>query len=239
MHFIKDLRLSAAKFIAPKEFYESDFRMVDGLLLPPDWHKGDLAPQSTLLRPVGEPLRPIRGSAEMLYIIYNSATSLTSQPVKQPTGTAITTMLQLTPNANCNIKIIEWGVSFDGTSGSATPGEWVLIDTTSIFATMSTAHATADIGSYNLSAIAQNGATTAGFPLQIGTALTGFATTTVTEGTTTVSRVGDIQLLPATAPYVKQYPLSREFEHGGNHALRVRCLTAATVNCYIYAIFAA
>ncbi len=215
-----------------------DMRLVDGIWLPPDWHKSDLAPQSTLLRQVGEPLRPIGGGSAGLYLVYNSAISLTAMPVKQPTGSAIQTMMCIGPNANANIRVIEWGVSFDAFVAVA-PGEWQLVDTTAIFPTMSTAYATADIQSYNLSTLAQNGATTAGFPLQIGASLSGFATTTVTEGSTTVARGDAPVLLPPTAPFVKQFPLGREFEHGGGHCLRIRCLTPATVNAYCYIIFEA
>lgn len=237
-----DMRQSEGGLWVPRGFHYNEggmeFRQVDGVTLPPDWHKGDLAPQSTLLRGVGEPLRELKGGSAGLYMVYNSAISLTAAPVKQPTGTAIQTMMCIGPNANANIRIIEWGVSLDGIA-AATPGEWTLIDTTAIFPTMTTAYAAADIQSYTLSTLAQNGATTAGWPLQIGSALSGFATTTVTEGTTTVARVGDLQLLPPTAPYVKQFPLGREFEQGAGHCLRIRCTTAASINAYCYVIFEA
>lgn len=175
------------------------------------------------------------------YMVYNSAQATTAAPVKQATGTAIRTMMQLAPLVSSfPIRIIEWGCSFDG-SAAATPGEVELFACTGA-ATMTTAYAAADIQPYGdrLNTPA-NTAGTSGSPLSLGTALSGFATTSVTEGTVANYRGFDLQLIAPTSQYVKQFPLGREPQLGGNSAtqefLRCRMTFGTTVNAYIYVIF--
>lgn len=166
-----------------------------------------------------------------MYLVANSAMPTTAAPVKQPTGTAIRTMLQLATSSGNPIKVIEWGISFDGTA-SATPVQCELIDTATVAATMSTAHVAAGVMLYDL--VSDGGAST----LSLGsTALTGFATAAVTEGTITAIRTGDQQLIPPSSLYAKQFPQGREFMVPGGRFLRIRVTATATVNCYCYVIF--
>jgi hypothetical protein len=175
------------------------------------------------------------------YMVYNSSQATTAAPVKQPTGTAIRTMMQLAPLASgFPIRIIEWGCSFDG-SAAATPGEVELFSTT-VAATMSTAYAAADIQPYGSRLdFPANTSGTSGTPLSLGTSLSGFATAAVTEGTVATYRGFDVQLIAPTGQYVKQFPLGREPQIGGNSStqeyLRVRMTFGTTVNAYIYVIF--
>jgi hypothetical protein len=168
------------------------------------------------------------------YLVYNSADATTAAPVKQPTGTSIRTMLQIAPNVP--IKVFEWGCSFDG-SAAATPGQVELVDTGTVFATMSTAFVVGDVQTFTDSNAVANTGTSAGVPLGIGAAFSGFATAAVTEGSTTVTRNGDLQMLPPTGPYVKQFPLGREFYVPSGHALRVRMTFGTSVNAYCYVLF--
>lgn len=168
------------------------------------------------------------------YVAYNSAMVTTASPVKQPTGTAIRTMMQLAPGVP--MRVIEWGVSFDG-SAAATPGIVELIDTGTVFATLSTAYAVADIQTYGDPNAPANTAGASGVPLNLGTALSAFATAAGTEGTPTATRMGGVGLIAPTNQYEKQMPLSREFEVPAGHALRVRMNFGATVNTLIYVIF--
>ena len=172
--------------------------------------------------------------AAQTYIVYNSAMATTAAPVAQPTGTAIRTMLLLKPNANSPVRIISWGCSFDG-SAAATPGKVELVETGTVFPTMSTAFVNADIQRVGDSAGPAQG-DIANFPIDVtGTATAGFATAAVTEGTTTVTRMADLHLLPPTGPYVFQFPLGREFECTKGGALRVRVTFGTTVNmiCWV------
>lgn len=167
----------------------------------------------------------------------NSAAPTTAAPVKQPTGTAIRTMMQLAPAAGYPMRVIAWGCSFDG-SAAATPGQVEIFWTTVAATGLSTAYAAADIMKYGDNNAPTNTAGTSGVPFNLGTGLSGFATGAVTEGTVANYRLIDTQLLPPTAPYVPQYPLGRESEGNGAAAaefLRVRVTFGTTVNmtCWV------
>jgi hypothetical protein len=172
------------------------------------------------------------------YTIYNSAQASTAAPVKQPTGTAIRTMMQLAPLVSSfPVRLIEWGFSLDS---YATAGEVELFACTGA-ATMSTAYAAADVQPFgDRLNTPPNTSGSSGSPLSLGTALSGFATTSVTEGTVANYRGFDLQLDPQ-GPFCKQYPLGREPQFGGNSAtqefLRCRMTFGTSVNAYIYAIF--
>ena len=168
------------------------------------------------------------------YAIYNSSLATTAAPVKQPTGTSIRTMMQIAPNVP--IKVFEWGCSFDG-SAAATPGQVELVDTGTVFATMSTAYVVGDVQTFSDSNAAANTSGSSGVPLGIGAALSGFATAAVTEGSTTTTRNGDLQMIAPTSQYLKQFPLGREFYVPAGHALRVRVTFGSSVNMYCYVIF--
>lgn len=170
-----------------------------------------------------------------LYLIQNSAAGTTTAPVKQPTGTAIRTMLQIKPGATTPLKIIEWGISFDG-SAAATPGQVELFES-DVAATMSTAAVAADITKYDGDALMGGDPTTD--YISVGTTATGFATAAVTEGTTTTSRMFDLQMIAPTNQYIKQFPLGREPFLQVSKFCRVRVTFGATVNAYIYVIVAA
>lgn len=173
------------------------------------------------------------------YIVHNSAMVTTAAPVKQPTGAAIRTMMQLAPGAGgfTSIRVIEWGCSFDG-SAAATPGIVELVDTGTVFATaLSTAYAAADIQTWGDPNALANTAGTGGLPLNLGTGLSGFSTAAVTEGSPSTTRMGDVQLIAPTNQYIKQFPLGREFEVKSGNALRVRATFATTVNMLCYIIF--
>jgi hypothetical protein len=170
-------------------------------------------------------------------MIYNSAQATTAAPVKQPTGTAIRTMMQLAPAAGYAMRVIEWGCSFDGSS-AATPGQVELFATT-VAATMSTAYGTGDIQPYGDPNAAPNTSGSSGVPLNLSTSTSGFATAAVTEGSVANYRGFDVQMVSPTNQYVKQFPLGREPElngHATTEYLRVRMTFGTTVNAYIYVI---
>lgn len=168
--------------------------------------------------------------AEKLYVLQNSANPTTAAPVKQPTGSAIRTMLQIQAPSTESLTVVEWGISFDGTSATAVPVQCELL-TTTVGATMSTASVAADITKLNqpndVASLVTLGATTN----------TGFATAAVTEGTPANVRVLDLQLVSPTSGYVKQWPLGREPMVAASAFIRVRVTAAATVNAYIYVVW--
>ena len=172
----------------------------------------------------------------MQYLIYNSALATTAAPTSQPTGAALRTMMQLKVGTNFNgAKVVEWGISFDGTTAN-TPGKVELVETGTIFATMSTAYAAADIQPWGDPNTPANTAGASGIPFNLATTASGFATAGVTEGTVTTTRMLDVQMLPPTAPYVKQFPYGREPMLNVGTATRVRVTFGTTVNVIIYMI---
>ncbi len=125
-------------------------------------------------------------------------------------------------------KIIEWGVSFDG-SAAATPGKVELIET-DVAATV-TAYVAADLTKYDDAAL-QGGDPTTNL-IVVGTSSSGY--TASVEGSITVVRTFDLQLLPPTAPYVKQFPLGREPVVQISKFCRIRVTFGTSINasCYL------
>jgi hypothetical protein len=165
------------------------------------------------------------------YIVYNGAMPTTAATAKVTTGTSIKTLLQVKPAVP--IKVVEWGISFDG-SAAATPGICELIDTGTVFATV-TAAVAADVMPFFDPAAPANSAGTGGTPLNLGTSASGYTATA--EGTITATRVGDTQLVAPTNQYVKQFPLGREFGVPAGDSLRVRVTFGAAVSALAYVIF--
>lgn len=161
-----------------------------------------------------------------LYLIANGPMPTTAAQAVVTTGTAIKTLLQLKPFNTC--KIVEWGISFDG-SAAATPIKCELLDTGTVFATV-TASADADVT--KLGSVEDAAASVVG--LTLGTAATGY--TASAEGTITAVRLFDVQLIAPTNQYVKQFPLGREPKCIIGNAVRIRVTAGAAVNCYAYCV---
>lgn len=146
------------------------------------------------------------------------------------TGTAIKTLLQLKPSATVIARIVEWGISLDG-SAAATPGKVELIET-DVAATV-TAFVAADITKYDSDALAGGDPTTN--LIQVGTAASGY--TASAEGSITATRDLDApQLIAPTNQFIKQFPLGREPIIQINKFARIRVTFAAAINAYCYMI---
>lgn len=163
------------------------------------------------------------------YLIQNGVAGTTAAPVKVTTGAVIKTMLQVKPSATLGMHIVEWGISFDG-SAAATPGNVELMET-DVAATV-TALAAADITKLDAAALMGGDPTTN--LIQVGTTATGY--TSSNEGTPTVARLFDWQLLPPTGPYVKQFPLGERPHVQIAKFLRVRVTFAVAINAACYVI---
>lgn len=160
-----------------------------------------------------------------LYFAANGAMPTTAALVKVTTSTAIKTMLQIASSATRPLKVVEWGISFDG-SAAATPIQCELIQT-DVAATV-TAHVAAGVQPYDDPNAPASTVT-------LGTAATGY--TASAEGSITTTKYGDLQLVSPTNQYVKQWPLGREFQVPVSKFLRVRVTAAAAVNAYTYIIW--
>jgi hypothetical protein len=160
-----------------------------------------------------------------LYIAYNAPAPTTASLVAVATGTAIKTLLQVATPSTKRIRVVEWGISFDG-SAAATPVEVELIQT-DVAATV-TAHVAAGVPPYNDSAAEAS-------LMTLGTAATGY--TASAEGSIAATRVLDAQLVSPTNQFVKQFPLGREPEVPISKFLRIRVKAGTTVNAICYVIW--
>jgi hypothetical protein len=164
-----------------------------------------------------------------IYTIYNGPAPTTAAQVVVSTGTAIKTLLQVKPGATKNAKIIEWGISFDG-SVAAVPIKCELLET-DVAATV-TASAAADIVKTDDNALTGGDPTTA--LIAVGTTSTGY--TASAEGSITATRMFDAQLIAPTNQYVKQFPLGREPTIQISKFGRIRVTAPAAVNAYCYMV---
>ena len=157
-----------------------------------------------------------------LYFIANGPMQTTAAFASVTTGTAIKTLLQVATPSTTSIRVIEWGISFDG-SAAATPIKVELLQT-DVAATVTSLTPTL-WGDPNAPASLCVGGTSA-------TGYTGSA-----EGTITATRMFDPQLIAPTSQYVKQYPLGREPWVPVSKFLRVRVTAGAAVNAYCYIVW--
>lgn len=163
------------------------------------------------------------------YLIPNGPSPTTAAQVAVTTGTAIKTMLQVKASATNILKIKEWGISFDGFA-AALPIKCELLET-DVAATV-TASVAADINKLDSAALNGGDPTTNLIP--VGTAATGYTSTV--EGTITSVRMFDVQFVPPTQGYVKQWPLGSEPIIQVSKFGRIRVTAGTAVNCYCYMI---
>lgn len=161
-----------------------------------------------------------------LYKTYNGVAPTTAALVVVTTGTAIKTLLQIAPPSTAELRVVEWGISFDG-SASAAGIKAELIET-DVAATV-TAHVAAGIVKMDdPGAIASN--------VTLGTATTGY--TASAEGTTTASRLLDYQYVQPFDRYEKQWALGAWPKVQASKFLRVRVTAAAAVNAICWVVWA-
>ena len=163
--------------------------------------------------------------ARKIYFAANGASPTIAAQVVMATTNAINTLLQIATPATTGIVILEWGISFDGTT-AATPIKCELLQT-DVAATGGTSLTPTICGDPNAPASLCVG----------GTGATMFNDGAITEGTITAVRMFDLQLIAPTNQYVKQFPLGREPEVPVSKFLRVRVTAGATVNAYCYIIW--
>jgi hypothetical protein len=157
-----------------------------------------------------------------IYKAFNGPSPTSAALVKVTTGTAIKTLMQIATPSTESLRIVEWGISFDG-SAAATPIEVELIDV-NVGATV-TAYAAADI-------VKLNAPNDVGTLMTLGTSASGY--TASAEGSVTGARLLDYQLVAPTSQYVMQYPLGREPAVAASRFLRIRVTAPAAVNCTCY-----
>ena len=165
-----------------------------------------------------------------LYLIGNGPMQTTAAFAAVATGTSIKTLLQVKASATKPFKIVEWGISFDG-SAAATPGKIELIET-DVAATV-TASAAADITKLDGEALAGGDPTTNLIP--VGTTSTGYTSTG--EGSITAIRnLAGPQFVAPTNQFIQQFPLGQEPVVQISKFARIRVTFGTTVNAYCYMV---
>ena len=158
-----------------------------------------------------------------IYFAANGASPTTAAQVVVSTGTAITTLLQVATPSTADIVVVEWGISFDGAAAAA--GIKCELLETDVAATSGTSLTPTKWVNSNAPASLCVG----------GTGATCFSPSA--EGTITVVRMLDVQLISPMGQYVKQYPLGREPYVPISRFLRIRVTAAAAVNAYCYVVW--
>ena len=161
-----------------------------------------------------------------LYWAANGPMQTTAAFAPVTTGAVIKTMLQIATPSTRVLRIVEWGISFDG-SAAATPIRCELLQT-DVAATV-TAHVAAGVQPFN-------DPNAPASLMTLGTSATGYTATA--EGTITATRTFDLQFVAPTNQYIKQWPLDQEPQMPVSKFLRVRVTAAAAVNCYCYVVWA-
>ena len=164
-----------------------------------------------------------------IYQIFNGPMPTTASQVAVTTGTAIKTLMQIKPSATIIARIVEWGISFDGSAAGA--GIECELMETDVAATV-TAYAAADITKFGAAAMEGGDPTTN--LIQVGTTSSGYTAGPGAEGTITAIRMFDCQLVQPTGQYIKQYPLGREPTISINKFGRIRVKAPAAVNAICY-----
>lgn len=163
----------------------------------------------------------------MLYFFANGPMPTTAAQAVVTTGNAIKTLLQVKGVSGMQFKVKEWGISFDGSS-AATPIKCELLETGTVFATV-TAAAAADLTKFD-----NPGNPTSTTYFSVGTSATGY--TASAEGSITAVRMFDAQLIAPTSQYIKQFVLGNEPMVNADSALRIRVTAGAAVNAYCYVL---
>lgn len=146
------------------------------------------------------------------YITWGPATG-TSPLAGISVSTTTKTILQLLADPNYPVTIIQWGYNFVGSTLPTSPVQMELLDTGTVFATV-TAGSVAKWG----------GPTGPASQATIGTSATGYGPASA-EGSISSPRLLDQRSYPAD--YMCQFPLGREPHVAAGNCLRIRATNLA------------
>lgn len=161
-----------------------------------------------------------------MYIAYNSAfgaTTATMIGTSYATGSKVA--IQLAPPSGKQLRLVEWGISFNG-SAAATPGVCELVQNGTA-STCSSAHSTTTIQPIGDSTTASG--------LTMGTTTSGYGNGAVTSATP--EKTFDAQFVGPTSQYVKMWPLGREPVVIASKFCQLRVNTSATLTALAYIVF--
>jgi hypothetical protein len=161
-----------------------------------------------------------------LFIAYNDALDATTGTMD---GTSYASgakcAIQLAPPAGTELRLVEWGVSFNG-NALATPAVCTLCQA-SAASTMSSAHSTSTI-----KAIGDRAKTST---LTMGTSSSGYGNGAITSNTT--EKEFAAAFVSPLSQYEKQFPLGRDYVVDSGKYLQLRINTANTYTAIAYVVF--
>ena len=159
-----------------------------------------------------------------IYRIYNGPMPTTASQAAVSTGTSILTLLQVKATSPL-VRVVEWGISFNGPTAAVVGVECELLETAAVFATV-TASVDADIF-HTFGAVASS-------YLTLGTAATGY--TGSAEGTVAATTIHDAVFVQPNANYCKVFEKGREVFPVVGNSLRIRVKAAAAYNAICYMV---
>lgn len=155
------------------------------------------------------------------YSVFNGLGPTTAAPVAVTTGNAVKTMIQLSPSASSELRIVEWWWEGDG-SAAATPGTIELMFHSTGAATVTAYTKATDVKKYD-----PNSRDTL---ITVGVSNSGF--TASAEGTPATALGSIVHKVPPTSGIYIQYPLGREPEMAISTFCRLRNTLGSAVNAF-------
>lgn len=160
-----------------------------------------------------------------LYICYSGPMATSSAPSPVSTGTSTKTLLQVAAPATRQLRLVEWGISFDGFQ-AAEPVRVELVETDA--AATVTAHTASGVQPYgDPNAPASE--------VVLGSQATGYNASS--EGSISSTRHAGLALISPTSQFHYLWPLGREFVVAPGWYLRVRVTAAESVGAYAYVVW--
>ena len=161
----------------------------------------------------------------MLYLFGNGPAPIGTPFAGTATGATTKVLLQVRIGTPIAVKIVEWGVSFDGqTTGTPIKVELIEVD-----AGASVTSAAA------LDVVKWDDPNQPASTVTLGGTATGYWA--VLNGTPTTSRIFGAHLIAPTNQFVQQYPLGREPMGNVSKFVQIRVTAAVSVNAYAYIIW--
>lgn len=158
-----------------------------------------------------------------IYIAYNGVEPTTAKRVAVATGTAIKTLQQVAVPSTTQIKVVAWGIDFNG-SAAATPGSVELIET--------------DVAATSGTSVTPTKWDEPNGPVSLcvgGTGATNHSPSA--EGTITAVRSLDSHLIAPTSQYKWEFSLGREPVVAVSKFLRVRVHFAASIDAVSWILY--
>lgn len=156
-------------------------------------------------------------------MIYIAIPNVSDAIVEVATGTSVKTVLQVTTPATTDIRILGWGVSFDGVAAADPSGVVTLIGTSGA-ATVTALTPTDWESDFGQASLCVGGTGATGYNASV-------------EGTITSSRIYDGQEVHPQTGYSVWFPDRALPKVRISRTLRIRCLFSVDINCIPFIVW--